>query len=211
MNLNTSGFHAVALELAKAGKLFHERGWVLGTAGNFSAVVARQPLRLAITASGLHKGELKSHDFLLVDERGAVLEGNGAPSAETLLHVAIAQCVLAGAIFHTHSVWATVLSDVHARNGSMKIAGYEMLKGLTGVTTHEHCERVPILENTQDYPPLARELERLLEQQPAIHGFLLRRHGLYTWGKDISEARRHVEILEFLFEVLGQQYLAAER
>jgi methylthioribulose-1-phosphate dehydratase len=211
MNLNTSEFHAVSLELAKAGRLFYERGWVFGTAGNFSAVVARQPLRLAITASGLHKGELKSPDFLLVDERGAVVEGNGAPSAETLLHVAIAQSVGAGAIFHTHSVWATVLSDGHARNGSMEIEGYEMLKGLRGVTTHQHCERVPILENTQDYPPLAREIERLPEQQPAIHGFLLRRHGLYTWGKDISEARRHVEILEFLFEVLGRQYLAAER
>jgi methylthioribulose-1-phosphate dehydratase len=123
MNLKTSGFHAVALELAKAGRLFYERGWVFGTAGNFSAVVARQPLRLAITASGLHKGELKSRDFLLVDERGAVVEGNGAPSAETLLHVAIGQSVRAGAIFHTHSVWATVLSDSHARNGSMEIEG----------------------------------------------------------------------------------------
>lgn len=211
MDLNTSGFNAVALELAHVGRLFYERGWVLGTAGNFSAVVAREPLRLAITASGLHKGELEAHNFLLIDDRGVVVEGSGAPSAETLVHVAIAQCVGAGAIFHTHSVWATVLSDVHARDGSIEIEGYEMLKGLTGVTTHQHRERVPIFENTQDYPPLAREIERLFEQQPAIHGFLLGRHGLYTWGKDIPEARRHVEIFEFLFEVLGRQHLAPLR
>ena len=84
-----------------------------------------------------------------------------------------------------------------------------MLKGLAGVTTHQHSEWVPILENTQDYAALAREVGRLLEEKPAIHGFLLRRHGLYTWGKDVFEARRHVEILEFLFEVLGRQRLAA--
>jgi methylthioribulose-1-phosphate dehydratase len=31
---------------------------------------------------------------------------------------------------------------------------------------------------------------------------LLKAHGLYTWGADVAEARRHVEILEFLLEVL---------
>jgi methylthioribulose-1-phosphate dehydratase len=211
MDLDTFGFRAIVLALANAGRSFYERGWVLGTAGNFSAVLTREPLRMAITASGLHKGELEPHDFLLVNERGAVLQGNGKPSAETLVHVAIAQSARSAAIFHTHSIWATILSDFHAKAGGLEIEGYEMLKGLAGVTTHQHSEWVPILENTQDYAALAREVGRLLEEKPAIHGFLLRRHGLYTWGKDVFEARRHVEILEFLFEVVGRQRLAAER
>jgi methylthioribulose-1-phosphate dehydratase len=211
MDLDNSGFHAIALALANAGRSFYERGWVLGTGGNFSGVLTREPLRIAITASGLHKGELEPHGFLVVNERGAVLQGNGKPSAETLVHVAIAQSIRSAAIFHTHSIWATILSDFHAQAGGLEIEGYEMLKGLSGVRTHQHREWVPIFENTQDYAPLAVEIGHLLEEKPVIHGFLLRRHGLYTWGKDVFEAKRHVEILEFLFEVVGRQRLAAER
>jgi methylthioribulose-1-phosphate dehydratase len=190
--------------LAKAGRSFYERGWVLGTAGNFSAVVSREPLRLAITATGLHKGELEREDFLIVDESGAVLTGAGRPSAETVLHLSIARATGAMAILHTHSIWATVLSEVHSADGGFELGGYEMLKGLAGVTTHEHREWVPILENSQNYPQLASEIRDLLALKPATHGILLRRHGLYTWGRDILEARRHVEILEFLFEAAGR-------
>lgn len=85
------------------------------------------------------------------------------------------------------------------------IEGYEMLKGLAGVTTHEHTERVPVIENTQDYAALSRDIKTILHEQPNIHGIYLRRHGLYTWGKTVSEARRHIEIFEFLFEVVGRQ------
>jgi methylthioribulose-1-phosphate dehydratase len=79
-----------------------------------------------------------------------------------------------------------------------------MLKGLEGVRTHQHSEWVPILENDQDIPALARRVETVLEERPAIHGFLLRGHGLYTWGDDLAQARRHVEILEFLLETTGR-------
>jgi methylthioribulose-1-phosphate dehydratase len=40
--------------------------------------------------------------------------------------------------------------------------------------------------------------------RPPGHGFLLSRHGLYTWGRDLAEARRHVEIFEFLFECVAR-------
>ena len=209
--MNSDSFPAVAMALAKAGRAFYKRGWVFGTAGNFSAVLSRQPPRLAITASGLHKGQLKENDLLIVDDSGNVLDGTGKPSAETTLHLAIAQATGASAILHTHSVWATILSEAHASNGGMELNGYEMLKGLAGVTTHEHREWIPIFENTQIYTTLAREMGDLLAADPAIHGILLRRHGLYTWGRDIFEARRHVEILEFLFEVSGRLHLKAGR
>ena len=202
---------AVVAALAKTGRSFYERGWVLGTAGNFSAVVSRKPLRLAITASGVHKGELDCKDFLVIDERGAVLSGQGRPSAETALHIAIAEATDAGAVLHTHSMWATIVSERRTAAGGISVEGYEMLKGLAGVTTHEHREWVPILENSQDYALLASEISDLLIARPAIHGILLRRHGLYTWGRDLFEARRHVEILEFLFEVAGRLDTNVER
>lgn len=209
--MDSSDFQSAVAALAKAGAFFYQRGWVLGTGGNFSAILSREPLRLAITASGLHKGELAHQDFLVVDESGTVLAGNGKPSAETMLHIVIAQATNTGAILHTHSVWATILSESHGPHRGFELNGYEMLKGLSGVTTHEHREWIPILDNTQNYPPLAREITDLLTANPAIHGILLRRHGLYTWGRDIFEARRHVEILEFLFEVTGRVLLNATR
>ena len=188
--------------MAEIGRGFYARGWVLGTSGNFSAVVARKPLRLAITSTGLDKGSLRPEQFLEMDETANVIRGNGRPSAEALLHLAIVRSVDAGAVLHTHSVWSTVLSGTHARHGAIALEGYEMLKGLAGVATHKHREWLPILENTQDMVELASRVSRTLEETPAIHGFLLQAHGLYTWGEGLAEAKRHVEILEFLMEVL---------
>jgi methylthioribulose-1-phosphate dehydratase len=79
-----------------------------------------------------------------------------------------------------------------------------MLKGLEGVRTHEHREWLPILENSQDTARMAQAVEATLKEHPTAHGFLIKRHGLYTWGQDPAEAKRHVEILEFLLEVLGR-------
>jgi methylthioribulose-1-phosphate dehydratase len=192
----------VAESFAEIGKGFYARGWVLGTSGNFSAVVCREPLRLAITATGLDKGSLTPAQFLEIDDAAKVVRGEGRPSAEALLHLTIVRELDAGAVLHTHSVWSTVLSGSHARHGGIALEGYEMLKGLAGVRTHEHREWLPILENSQDMVELADCVSRTLQQSPGIHGFLLKEHGLYTWGVSLEEAKRHVEILEFLMEVL---------
>jgi methylthioribulose-1-phosphate dehydratase len=193
-------------ELAEAGQEFYRRGWVLGTSGNFSALLARKPLRVCVTASGLEKGKLDETNFLELDDDAEILQGFGKPSAETLIHLTIYRFLpKARSILHTHSVWGTILSDHFFEQGAIQIEGYEMLKGLTGVKTHEHSERVPIVENSQDYVALAHVIENVIRDNPDIHGIYLRRHGLYTWGESVSEARRHVEIFEFLFEVLGRQ------
>ena len=199
----------VAAELAEIGRGFYGRGWVLGTSGNFSAVLSREPLRLAITSSSVDKGELAAEHFLRIDGEGCVLDGGGRPSAETLLHLAVVRLREAGAVLHTHSVWSNILSDAYAVDGGLTIDGYEMLKGLEGVSTHEHVEWLPIIENSQDMTKLAITVEEKLGQHPGTHGFLLRRHGLYTWGRDIAEAKRHVEILEFLLEVRGRTHCAS--
>jgi methylthioribulose-1-phosphate dehydratase len=194
---------SIATRLVEAGRRLERRGWALGTSGNFSVVVAKDPLRLAITASGIDKASLTERDVVEVDDQGRLVRGDGRPSAETHLHVAVVKTRGAGAVLHTHSVWTTVLTDA-AVDSELTIRGYEMLKGLAGVSTHEHEECVPILENAQDMPKLARDVESILAERPEAHAFLLRRHGLYTWGRDLSEAVRHVEILEYLFEVLGR-------
>ncbi len=198
---------SIATRLVETGLRLERRGWASGTSGNFSAVLAHDPLRLAITASGIDKASLAEKDIVEVDERAQLVRGDGRPSAEAHLHVAVVKARGAGAVLHTHSVWNTVLTEADAAAAEpreISIRGYEMLKGLAGVRTHEHEERVPIVENAQDIPKLAREVEAMLAERPEAHAFLIRRHGLYTWGSDLSEAVRHVEILEFLFEVVGR-------
>jgi methylthioribulose-1-phosphate dehydratase len=197
-------FAELAAQLAEIGRECYARSWALGTSGNFSAVVNRDPLRLAITTSGVDKATLTDGDVVEIDEQGKVLAGSGRPSAEANLHLAIARARGAGAVLHTHSIWSTILSDAAPDDG-LAIEGYEMLKGLEGVATHAHREWLPILENTQDWAAAAPQVEAVLSEHPAAHGFLIRRHGLYTWGRDLSEAKRHVEILEFLFEVMGRK------
>jgi methylthioribulose-1-phosphate dehydratase len=195
-------YSALTMELAALGRGFYGRGWVLGTSGNFSAVLSRQPSRLVITSTGVDKGSLAPEHFLEMDDGAAVVRGDGRPSAEALLHVAIVRELQAGAVLHTHSVWSTVLSGAYASKGGLAIEGYEMLKGLDGVRTHQHREWLPILENSQDMVELSQRVTETLRANPGIHGFLLREHGLYTWGSSLPEAKRHVEILEFLMEVL---------
>jgi methylthioribulose-1-phosphate dehydratase len=198
----------LAAELAETGRAFHARSWALGTSGNYSAVLKDAPMRLLITSSGVDKACLAKKHFLQIDDHANILAGDGRPSAESLLHVAVVRARKTGCVLHTHSVWSTILSDRHAKRKSMAISGYEMLKGLEGVKTHEHQEWIPVFENSQDIPALAKEIEALLKQDPRPHGFLLRSHGLYTWGEDVAQARRHVEIFEFLLEVAGRKELA---
>ena len=192
-------------QLVEIGRRFYQRGWVFGTSGNFSAVLGRDPLRLAITSSGADKGDLTTDQILEIDENCAPASGmEASPSAEALLHVEIARTLQAGAILHTHSIWSTLLSERHAARQGLAIEGYEMLKGLAGVTTHQHREWIPILENDQDMSRLAVRVRTVLHASPAPHAFLLRRHGMYTWGRTLKEAVRHVEIVEFLLEAAGR-------
>jgi methylthioribulose-1-phosphate dehydratase len=201
-----STFDALAGELGEIGRLCYARGWALGTSGNFSAVTNRNPLTLAITTSGVDKGLIEPAQIVEIDERSRVLRGSGTPSAETALHLAIVRVRGAGAVLHTHSVWSTILSDsVDAAADGLTIEGYEMLKGLNGIRTHEHREWLPVVENTQDWAAAAPRIEAKLREHPEVHGILIRRHGLYTWGTDLAEAKRQLEILEFLFEAMGRK------
>ena len=218
----TESVEEIVTDLAVIAKGFYARGWLLGTSGNLSAVVRREPLQLAITASGIDKGQLIPKQILMVDEKAHIIsehppgESPGfirssdknqtvyKPSDESFLHIGIVKQRGAGAVLHTHSVWNTILSEVHAGERGIQIEDYEMLKGLDGVRTHQHSEWLPIIENSQDMRALAETVSSVLERHPQAHGFLIKRHGLYSWGKDLAEAKRHVEIFEFLLETLGQ-------
>lgn len=182
--------------LIQAGQFFHARGWVPATAGNFSFRLDAQTI--AVTVSGRHKGELTPGDFMPVDLQGRSLDAGCKASAETLLH-----CQLyrrnpeAGAVLHTHSPASTVLSR---RCDNLRLEGYELLKILEGIETHETAVDVPVFENDQDIARLAGVVEAHMNTGAARHAYLIRGHGMYAWGRTVSLARHCAEALEFLFE-----------
>ena len=133
------------------------------------------------------------------------------PSAETRLHLEIVAARQAAAVLHTHSIWSTLVSDRFGSQGVVPVEGFEMLKGLAGVASHEHREWIPVLENDQDMVRLAVKVRDVLHEFPDCHAFLLRRHGMYTWGATVPEAVRHVEIVEFLLESVGRKETAPWR
>ena len=205
---DTNGLKDAGERLCATARWCYTQGWVPATSGNFSV---REGGRILITASGLDKGTLTSDGLLEIDGEGRVLAGTGRPSAETGLHLVLYHArAAAGAILHVHTVWNTLLSGHFEDAGVATIEGYELLKGLAGVATHAHREQVPILKNSQNYGELCAELAAVLERFPDAHGVLLSRHGLYTWGESVADARRHLEALEFLFEVEARRVLGGQ-
>ena len=188
------------------GEYFHQRGWSLAGSGAYSTVVDRRPLELLITASRRDKGRLTRTDFVRINAAAEPTTPNQPPvPASAPLHLALAETG-AGAVLHTTSVWSTILSDHFHENGGVAIKGYSMLHALQGAAAHDHREWIPIFENAEDVSALTGQIrDALARLDPRPHGFLIRRDGLYTWGEDLDEARRHVEALEFLLEVLGRR------
>lgn len=194
-------------DIVALSHLFYDKNWSLATSSNYSMVLSKEPLRVLITASGKDKQHLTENDFVIVDKDGELVDSHGdqKQSAETLLHTVIAQKPGVGAVLHTHSVASTHLSIKHCdkNSGKLKIQGFEMIKAISldGVkVTHETCIKLPIFANTQDMVALSKLVDKNYDSLPK--GFLIAGHGLYTWGKDLAEAKRHVEGYEFLFEVL---------
>lgn len=182
--------------LIAAGRLFHQRGWVPASGGNFSYKIDAD--RIAITASGCHKGELSDANLMLVDAAGAAIDPARRSSAETLLHCQIyARDPLAAAVFHTHSVASTVLS--RSRN-SLRLADFELLKILEGIETHDAVVEIPVFENDQDIRRLAAQVDAAMLNGQGRHGYLIRGHGLYAWGSSVELARYRIEALEFMFQ-----------
>jgi len=188
----------LAQQIIEAGQFLYSRGWSPATSSNYSARLSET--RALLTVSGKHKGQLGLDDVLVTDLEGNSLEPGKKPSAETLLHTQLYRWKPEiGAVLHTHSVKATVLSRMVA-DEALVLHDYELQKAFSGITTHEGRVLVPIFENDQDIARLATHVQTWLDTHPDCVGYLIRGHGLYTWGARMSDALRQIEAFEFLFE-----------
>lgn len=173
-----------------------QAGWTPATSSNFSRRL--DDLHAAITVSGRDKGRLTPEDIMVVDFDGQPVATAHRPSAETLLHTQLyRRFPEVGCVLHTHSPVQTIASRLYAGAGHVRFEGYELQKAFAGNTTHEGSVDVPVFANTQDMPTLAAQVDVLLDRQP-LWGYLIDGHGLYAWGRDMAEARRHLEAFEFL-------------
>lgn len=183
---------SVGRQLAEEAARYASMGWMRGTSGNLSVVLGRDPLRLAVTASGLDKGELTENDHVEVDAQGLPV-GPGAPSAEAGLHARIAAVSGAGAVVHVHAL-APVLA-AERWPGGVPLRDLEMLKGF-GRAAHDDLVTVPVIQNGQDMRVLGDAFERgYRADTPAL---IVARHGIYVWGDDPRQARHRLECLEWL-------------
>lgn len=193
----TDSFNTLAQQLVDAGRFIDQRGWVPATSGNFSARLPDG--RIAITVSGRHKGRLTVEDIMPIDAEGQSLDGRRA-SAETLLHTAIyRRYPHIHAVLHPHSPGATLLSRL--QRGTLVLENYELLKAFPGIETHETRVTIPIFPNDQDIDRLSNTVDRWIDRHGDIHGYIIESHGFYTWGRSVDEALRHLEALEFLFDI----------
>jgi methylthioribulose-1-phosphate dehydratase len=190
---------------------FARRGWFPATSGNLSARVSApgEPLLLVVSASGRDKEAMTAADFVLVDESlqpaesGLQLVASPVelhPSAESVIHTRIYQATGCGCVLHVHTVWNNLIAERCSSRGDVVLRDLEMLKGLD--IWEEAAEiRVPVVENLFKLPAMAEAVvERITD--PRVPGVLVRRHGLYAWGANPFEAKRHVEAFEFMFEYL---------
>jgi methylthioribulose-1-phosphate dehydratase len=188
-------------ELSKIKADFASRGWFPATSGNLSIRVGdivEHKFTFAVTASGKDKSQSTPEDFLLVNEQSLPTEAtNLKPSAETKIHSEIYRLTGCGAIFHVHTVYNNLLSELCWDQGSIPIEGVELIKAFN-IWEEDAKIEIPILTNYADISKIAAEIEGALV--PHIPGIVLRKHGIYAWGADAFEAKRHLEAFEYLFE-----------
>jgi len=192
---------AAGAALAAEALRFSGYGWMRGTSGNLSVVVERDPLVLAVTASGLDKSELTERDVVLIDGTGAAIDptDHRPPSAEAGLHAHIAARTGANAVFHVHAFDAVVAG--HRWPDGVEIRDMEMLKGI-GHRAHDETVTVPVIRNHQDMAVEAAWFDEVYRpataEVPEVPALIVASHGIYAWGADVAAARRHLEITEWL-------------
>ncbi|WP_426702736.1 methylthioribulose 1-phosphate dehydratase [Rhodanobacter sp. Col0626] len=192
-------FERCADTIAEAARELSALGWTPATSSNFSMRI--DAAHAAITVSGKHKGRLDRDDIMLIDLDGNPVGTEARPSAETALHTQVyLRWPEINAVLHTHSRTQSVASRLFASDGVIRLQGWELQKAITGYHTHESVLEIPVFPNTQHMPELVAQVDAWLDAGRPLHAYLIDGHGIYTWGRDMTETQRHLEALEFLLD-----------
>lgn len=181
---------------------FYAQGWVSGTGGGLSL---RDGERIYVAPSGVQKERLHPDDLFVLDRRGDVLERPADPalkvSACTPLFMNAYNLRDAGAVLHSHSLNAMIATLLCERE--FWVTELEMMKGIRGVGYHDRLV-VPIIDNTAHECDLADTMAAAMKAYPQTQAVLVRRHGVYVWGRDWAEAKTQAECYDYLFEAVAR-------
>nr|CAG4642021.1 EOG090X0D1G [Eurycercus lamellatus] len=187
-------------------QLFYQLGWVTGTGGGISI---KRGDAIYIAPSGVQKERIKPDELFVQDMNGKDLKL--PPPAKALKKsqcTPLFMCAYtergAGAVIHTHSknaVLITLLCDKEFR-----LSQQEMIKGIWNPALGRYNNYneeivVPIIENTCWESELEGSLHQAMLKYPNTSAVLVRRHGIYVWGKTWKQTKAMTECYDYLMEL----------
>ncbi|MDT9341988.1 methylthioribulose 1-phosphate dehydratase [Trichodesmium erythraeum 21-75] len=192
---------------------FYNLGWASGTGGGISI---RDEDGIHITPSGVQKERISPDDVFLLDARaldGAKVirpaaNSNLRLSECTPLFMAAYRLRKAGAVLHSHSIWAMLAGRLCSPNGEpgvFRTRNLEMQKGLRGRGCFETVE-VPIISNTTRESQLTDSLTAAIEDNPDVDAVIVAGHGVYVWGENWAHAKTQAECYDYLFRAAVEGY-----
>jgi methylthioribulose-1-phosphate dehydratase len=187
----------VIIELCRQ---FYGMGWVTGTGGGISI---RKDGRVYMAPSGVQKERLTEEDIYVLDEQGQTLRAPSAPGSK------ISECSPlffnafklrdAGAVIHSHGIHALLVTLLAGDADVFECTELEMMKGITDTGYYDRLV-VPIIDNTAHERDLAGRMAAAMDAYPKAMAVLVRRHGVYVWGRDWMHAKTQAECYHYLFE-----------
>lgn len=184
-------------QLVETIRWYNQKGWSPATSTNYSY---RENDQIWVTRSGIDKAQITEMDFITVNEHAESIGDfiGIKPSAETQIHCDLYSLLPdTTVILHSHGKYPVLAST--RLEEYIEFEGYEIQKGFHGQQTHENSLQVPILDNHQDMAHFTEVLTKR-KGELAHSCFIIRKHGTYAWGKDLFEAKRHLETLDYLCE-----------
>lgn len=197
--------HEEMKKLATLVRVMNSLGHNPATSGNYSLRSKTAPEIALVSESGIDKSKFTEENFLPLYYQTRLMHedfiNSGRKSSdETDIHLTIYQITKANCVLHSHIVDALLFADLFPQQSFAKLTNLELLKGFKNIKTHEVEIHVPIFDNTQDIKNLAEVIKPAILSQPNNYGLLLRGHGIYVWGESVEEAKRHLEVFEYLFK-----------
>lgn len=196
--------HEEMKKLAQLVRILNIQGHNPATSGNYSLRSQTSPDIALVSESGIDKSKFTEHNFLPIYYQTREMHPdykvlNRKSSDETDIHLTIYQVTKANCVLHSHMLDSLLFADLFAGKQFATIKNLELLKGFKGVKTHELEINIPLFENTQDIRALAEDIKPAILSSQNSYGLLLRGHGLYVWGETVEEAKRHLEVFEYIF------------
>lgn len=176
---------------------FYGLGWVSGTGGG---ICIREGDSVVMAPSAVQKERMRPEQMFTIALDGSVIarpeDPALRPSECSSLFLQAINLRGAGAVIHSHSLHAMMATLLFGSEFS--ISHLEMIKGIEGMGYHDRLI-VPIIENTARECDLAEALGEAITAYPDTHAVLVRRHGVYIWGRDWVQAKTHAECYDYLF------------